>query len=128
MENAVWWAVSLTAGAIWVAGYVSLSRGPLDERGKAFWALVMLGLPVLGALVWFWWRHRYHPARLRSQPGWDPNRREVELHPVRGLRTPGPTRLGQPDPYAGHAAPEGLEPRRRYGMGAFAASRDPETD
>lgn len=125
-EMALGWSVSLTAGAIWVGGLVSLARGPLDARARLPWAVAMLILPVLGALIWLWWRHRYYPARRREQPGWDPNRREVAaLPPSRGSRTPAPSRRGRPDPYAGHAAPEGLLPRRRFGMEEFAAPAGP---
>ena len=43
----------------------------------------MLLLPVLGALIWFWWRHRYYPARRREQPAWDPNDRSAVVVPPR---------------------------------------------
>ena len=129
LEMLLGWGSSLILGGLWVAGFVSLARSPLDARARAPWAVAMTILPVLGALVWFWWRHRYYPARLASQPAWDPNRRGAEPQPASSApRTPAPTRLGAPDPYAGHAAPAGLLPRRRYGMDEFgpgpAAPRD----
>ena len=74
--QAVGWTVALIVVAVWVAGFVSLARGPLDVNRRLPWALAMIGLPVLGACVWFWWRHRYYPARRAEQPGWDPNARE----------------------------------------------------
>lgn len=113
-EAALGWGVSLTAGAIWVAGFVSLTRSPLDPRGRLTWAGAMLLLPVLGALIWFWWRHSYYPARRREQPDWDPNARDAVVVPPRRGR-PVPSGIGRPDPYAGVAAPRGLAPRRRYG-------------
>lgn len=113
-EALLGWGVSLTAGAVWVAGFVSLARSPLDARGRLPWAGAMLLLPVLGALIWFWWRHHYYPARRREQPGWDPNDRSAVVVPPRRGR-PAPTGIGRTDPYAGVAAPKGLAPRRRYG-------------
>ena len=62
-EAALGWTVSVVAGALWVAGFVSLGRSPLDARARLPWVGLMLLLPVLGALIWFWWRHRYYPAR-----------------------------------------------------------------
>lgn len=114
VEAVLGWGLSLAAGALWIAGFVSLSRGPLDARGRLPWAGAMLLLPVLGALIWFWWRHRYYPARRREQPGWDPNDRGAVVVPPRRGR-PVPSGIGRPDPYAGVAAPKGLAPRRRYG-------------
>lgn len=114
VEAVLGWGLSLAVGALWIAGFVSLSRGPLDARGRLPWAGAMLLLPVLGALIWFWWRHRYYPARRREQPGWDPNDRGAVVVPPRPGR-PVPSGIGRPDPNAGVAAPKGLAPRRRYG-------------
>ena len=82
-EAALGWTVSVVAGALWVAGFVSLGRSPLDARARLPCVGVMLLLPVLGALIWFWWRHRYYPARRREQPGWDPNDRVAVVVPPR---------------------------------------------
>lgn len=68
-----WWAVSVLIGALYVAGLVTLSRSPLDERRRLPWVLAVVCLPGLGTLVWFWWRYRYYPARRVEQPDWDPN-------------------------------------------------------
>ena len=65
-EAALGWTVSVVAGALWVAGFVSLGRSPLDARARLPWVGLMLLLPVLGALIWFWWRHRYYPALRRA--------------------------------------------------------------
>ena len=35
------------------------------------------------SLIWFWWRHRYYPARRREQPAWDPNDRSAVVVPPR---------------------------------------------
>ncbi|RUQ38531.1 PLDc_N domain-containing protein, partial [Micrococcus sp. HSID17227] len=56
---------------------------PLDARARLPWVGLMLLLPVLGALIWFWWRHRYYPARRREQPAWDPNDRSAVVVPPR---------------------------------------------
>lgn len=97
----VGWGLSLVIGGLWVAGLVSLLRGPLDERRRLPWALAMVMLPGLGALVWFWWRHRHYPRRLAAEPGWDPNRRTpVALPPRRTGASGRPTTTGREDPYA----------------------------
>ncbi|XJN89383.1 PLD nuclease N-terminal domain-containing protein [Micrococcus luteus] len=89
-EAALGWTVSVVAGALWVAGFVSLGRSPLDARARLPWVGLMLLLPVLGALIWFWWRHRYYPARRREQPAWDPNDRSaVVVPPAPALRRAG---------------------------------------
>lgn len=82
-EAVLGWTVSVVAGALWVAGFVSLGRSPLDARARLPWVGLMLLLPVLGALIWFWWRHRYYPARRREQPAWDPNDRAAVVVPPR---------------------------------------------
>ena len=82
-EAALGWGLSVVAGVLWVAGFVSLGRSPLDARARLPWVGVMLLLPALGALIWFWWRHRYYPARRREQPAWDPNDRSAVVLPPR---------------------------------------------
>lgn len=115
MEPWLGWALSAVVGTIWVAGLVSLLRGPLDERRRLPWALAMVVLPVIGAGAWFWWRHRHYPARKAAEPGWDPNRRDpVVLPPARSGRA-APTAIGRPDPWAGHAPHPDRLPTRRYG-------------
>ena len=44
-EAALGWTVSVVAGALWVAGFVSLGRSPLDARARLPWVGLML-LPV----------------------------------------------------------------------------------
>lgn len=120
---ALGWGLSAAAVAVWIAGFVSLLRGPLDERRRLPWAVAMLVLPVVGSLIWLWWRHRHYPARRRAQPDWDPNRRDpVVMPPARRGRTATST-IGRPDPWAGVAAPAGLLPRRRHGASEGTAGR-----
>ena len=45
-EAALGWTVSVVAGALWVAGFVSLGRSPLDARARLPWVGLMLLLPV----------------------------------------------------------------------------------
>ncbi|MDO5635158.1 MAG: hypothetical protein Q4G34_09860 [Micrococcus sp.] len=77
------WAASLLLLALVVAGFVSLMRGPLDERRRLVWVATLLILPGLGSLIWFWWHYRYYPARRAEQPEWDPNSRVVPVTPPR---------------------------------------------
>lgn len=87
-EMALGWTVSLLVGGLWVAGFVSLARSPLEPRARLPWVGLMLLLPGLGALIWLWWRHRYYPARRREQPGWNPNDRTVVVPPRRRYGAP----------------------------------------
>ncbi|MDY6055501.1 PLD nuclease N-terminal domain-containing protein [Micrococcus sp.] len=75
--------LSLGGAALWVAGLVSLLRSPLDPVARLPWMLVQVILPGLGALIWFWWRHRYYPARRAVDPAWDPNDRSLPALPPR---------------------------------------------
>jgi hypothetical protein len=103
------WPVSTLLLVLYVGGFWTLSRSPLDARRRLPWVLAMACLPGLGALIWFWWRYRYYPARRAEQPSWDPNSDEAPvLPPARSPKMLTPRRYGAE---GGPAVPGS----RRYG-------------
>ncbi|WHS27791.1 PLD nuclease N-terminal domain-containing protein [Auritidibacter ignavus] len=74
LESALWWIVSILVVVVMVWSVISLLRSPLEPQRRIVWVVAILLLPVLGSLVWAWWRLYYYPRRKAETPDWDPNR------------------------------------------------------
>ncbi|MCZ9634937.1 PLD nuclease N-terminal domain-containing protein [Rhodococcus sp. BH5] len=58
-------ALAAAAAVLWIAAVASILRSSLyTSAGKALWILVIIAVPILGALSWFFWGRHSQPTML----------------------------------------------------------------